>query len=84
VKGARGMRWLYRPMFLAACVGLGAFAILREAHEVTPWHEGSPRADDGLRFTEQATVDGYVRQNGKLYDAYGLSPEAAREKDCKT
>jgi hypothetical protein len=75
---------LVRVLFLAAALMLLAWGVFRELHRV--WKLDSPNstAVDGPGFTEGATYEAFMLKDGRLYDAYGLAPESASIKDCKT
>jgi hypothetical protein len=75
-----------RIALIALAVGLLAWGLLGERHRILPLvGEAQPLIADGLRFTEDATVDGYVRIRGELFDAYTpLTPGQVQLKDCKT
>ena len=92
---------LLRMAFVVACAALLAASLRFESHEVSPLAEKGKAADersaeavdrlDGLAFTEAATVDGFLRTEGRLYDVYSLTPFSSEsglsldvEKKCPT
>lgn len=79
------MRDGIRLALLALATGLLAWGALREEHVILPLTGGEARTASGWTFTEDATVDGYVRIRGELFDAYTpLTPGQVQLKDCKT
>ena len=92
---------LLRIAFVIACAAFLAASLRLESHQVLPRADkGKPAAErsadgvqslDGLGFTEAATVDGFLRSKGHLYDIYSLTPYSSEsglsldvEKKCPT
>ena len=75
---------LFRVLLILVVAILGSYGLFRERHEIHPMREGDPKRIAGLRFVEGATVDSYIRRDGRLFDIYTLSQIEATEKDCKT
>lgn len=74
-----------RIALLALAIGLLAWGVFGETHRILPLTGGEARSADGLAFIEDASVDGYVRITGELFDAYTpLTPGQVQLKDCKT
>lgn len=75
-----------RFALIALAAGLLAWGLLGERHRILPLvGDAPPLLAGGARFTEDATVDGYVRIRGELFDAYTpLTPGQVQLKDCKT
>lgn len=79
------MRDAIRLALLALATGLLAWGALREAHVIRPLTGGEARLASGWTYTADATLDGYVRIRGELFDAYTpLTPGQVQLKDCKT
>lgn len=92
---------LLRIAFVFACAAFLAASLSLESHPVHALGDkGKPAAErsaagvqnlDGLAFTEAATVDGFLRSKGDLYDIYSLTPFSSEsghsldvEKKCPT
>jgi len=74
-----------RIVLIALATGLLAWGALGETHRIRPLAAGEARSADGVVFTADATVDGYVRIKGELFDVYTpLTPGQVQLKDCKT
>ncbi len=73
-----------RLLLVAACMGVLAYGIFFEHHVVASLTTGESESIAGPAFVEGSSYDGYVRRDGRLYDAYSLQPEAVSVKDCKT
>lgn len=78
------MTRVLRLMLILAVAALAGYGLLRERHEIHPMREGEARSIAGYGFVEGATVDSYIRRDGRLFDIYTLSQIEATEKDCKT
>ena len=73
---------LLKAVFPFACAAALVVAILFERHEVVSLSEKGKKSEDrkqeavkvlsGLGFTDAATVDGFLREAGVLYDVYSL------------
>ena len=92
---------LLRIAFVIACAALLVASLRLESHEVRSLTEMGTALEkrsadvvehlDGLAFTEAATVDGFLRSEGRLYDIYSLTPFSSEsglsldvEKKCPT
>ena len=76
---------IIRTILALAAAGLLAWGLLAERHHVASLADATAREAGGIAFTEDATVDGYVRIKGELFDAYTpLTPGQVQLKDCKT
>lgn len=73
-----------RIALLALAVLLLLYGLAYERHEVNSLAGGDPEKVSGFGFTEAATYDGLMLKDGRIYDAYGLAPGTADQKDCKT
>lgn len=74
-----------RLVLVATALALLAWGAQGEAHRIRPLVDGTARTVSGWGFTADATVDGYVRIRGELFDAYTpLTPGQVQLKDCKT
>ncbi len=74
-----------RLALIAVAVALVGWGLRFERHRIVPLTGGEARQADGIAFTSDATVDGYVRIKGELFDAYTpLTPGQVQLKDCKT
>lgn len=90
-----------RIAFVLAIAVMLAASLRLESHAVAPLSEKGKPAEarspdaaqqlDGLAFTEAATVDGFLRTEGCLYDIYSLTPFSSEsgmaldvEKKCPT
>lgn len=72
-------------VIIALAASLIIWGLTRERHEIQPLVPGEVRTADGREFIYDASVDGYVRKDGTLYDAYTpLTPGQVQLKDCKT
>lgn len=71
---------------LVVLIGLSllTWGLWRERHPVWSFGQDEPKPTSGLKFVEGTTYDGFVLKDGRLYDAYSLSPGTAQQKDCKT
>ncbi len=79
------MKLTIRIALLVLALGLIAWGVFAERHAVRPLVAGETRFADGTTFTFDASVDGYVRIKGELFDAYTpLTPGQVQLKDCKT
>lgn len=91
------LRW--RRLALALSVAaLLLWAALAERHQVAVFAAGEPRAVPGMAlavgpdadpwwpasFTEAATVEAFISQDGVLRNTHTLSPGQVQLKDCKT
>lgn len=76
---------LIRLALIALALGLLAWGTLGERHAIRSLATAEARTVDGSGFIADATVDGYVRIDGTLFDAYTpLTPGQVQLKDCKT
>ena len=75
---------LLRLSFLLAALTVLAWGAFRELHRVWKLDSDNSVAVYGPGFTEGATYEAFMLKDGRLYDAYGLAPESASIKDCKT
>ncbi len=74
-----------RFALIAVAAALLAWGLTGEQHRIVPLTGGEARLADGIAFTADASVDGYVRIRGELFDAYTpLTPGQVQLKDCKT
>jgi len=88
-----------RLLFLLGCAALLVSALSFEKHEIGSLTEKGVKAESrketitvsGLGFTEAATVDGFLVDEGMLYDIYSLKPLSGQtsaklgvEKKCPT
>lgn len=69
---------------MIAIVTFMIIAIFKEKIDVYSLNDGSKKIIDGYDYTEAATYDGLMlnKKDGRLYDAYSLTPEALQLKDC--
>jgi hypothetical protein len=79
----RALRWL-RTLLAAAALLLLAWSLCRESHPVHPLAGGGAVDIGGAEFIESASYDGLMLKDHRLYDAFQLTPEPLRDKDCKT
>lgn len=76
---------LIAAAIIALAAGLIVWGLTRERHEIQPLIPGETRTADGTTYIFDASVDGYVRKDGTLFDAYTpLTPGQTQLKDCKT
>ena len=74
-----------RLALIAVAVVLLGWGLQRERHRILSLNGGEARLATGHAFIEDAAVDGYVRINSELFDAYTpLTPGQVQLKDCKT
>lgn len=73
-----------RLLFFLACLGLMAYGLTIERHEVRSLGVGEPRVLNGPRFVEGTTTDDFMRRDEWLYDVRSLVPYSTSIKDCKT
>jgi hypothetical protein len=79
------VRVIVRLALIALALGLLAWGTLGERHAIGSLTSTEQRTVDGSGFIADATVDGYVRIAGTLFDAYTpLTPGQVQLKDCKT
>jgi hypothetical protein len=78
------MRMPSKLLFLTGSLALLAYGLAFERHEIRSLADDSPQRITGPAFLQGATVDEYVRRNGRLYNVYSLSPLETNIKDCKT
>ena len=73
-------------ILLLACLLVLLTALLAEKHKVLSLSPGNMQIKiiDGLKYTETASVDGFMRKDGNIYDIYSLTPEVLQQKDCPT
>ena len=59
-------------------------AVFKEKVTVYSLNDNSEKQLDGYDYTETATYDGLIlnKKDGRLYDAYSLTPEVLQLKDC--
>jgi hypothetical protein len=91
------MRWLRLGCALSVAALL-LWAALYERHQVGVFAAGEPRTVPGMAlavgpdadpwwpasFTEAATVEAFISQDGVLLNTHTLSPGQVQLKDCKT
>jgi hypothetical protein len=75
---------LLRAGFLIAALGLLFWGAFQEFHRVWRLEHPSSKPVDACGFIEGATYEAFMLKDGRLHDAYGLAPESASVKDCKT
>jgi hypothetical protein len=74
-----------RITLIALALALIAWGVFGESHRVQPLGPGESRSVGGSDFISDAAVDGYLRIDGTLFDAYTpLTPGQVQLKDCKT
>lgn len=79
------MTTTFRIAFIVLALALIAWGVFGERHRVQPLVPGEARSVDGSDFINDAAVDGYLRKDGTLFDAYTpLTPGQVQLKDCKT
>lgn len=74
-----------RLVLLLICAGVLTYSIVGEGHSIYSFNENDPAVIGGDGFVE-TIEDGMLMRgdDGKVYDAESLIPEAAQADDCPT
>ena len=75
---------LLRAGFLIAALAVLFWGAFQELHRVWKLDNPVSKPVDARGFIEGATYEAFMLKDGRLHDAYGLAPESASIKDCKT
>jgi hypothetical protein len=73
-----------RILALILALALVAYGLFVERHQIHALTKDETTTIGGPAFIEGASVDGYLRRDGKLFDVYSLAPDQVELKDCKT
>ncbi len=73
-------------LFLALTLAMLSLAFHVGGRRVLSLAPGSPseKVFGEAEYTEGASFDAFLLKDGRLYDAYSLTPESLQEKDCPT
>lgn len=74
----------WRLVAVAAALGLLAYGLMGERHQVESLTGGAASTVTGGGFIDAATWEGFMRRDGRIFAVGSLAPDAVQAKDCKT